>query len=354
MRSIPLLAATSVILMGAWACGSDSGVGPNTPVANFTFAACTAGAPCTFTNTSTPASGLTYEWDFGDGSAKVSDQSPAHTFAASGDKTVSLKVTNASGATNTKISTVPVAAGTNTPPVASFDLPASCTAGTPCGFHTTSTDADGTIASSHWDFSDGGSANGPDATHLDATHTFVSAGPYNVTLTVTDNGGATSAPVSKPLTVSAQAAQGCTTSGKIVNCNITITGSKAVTLKFVMVSHDCQFSGNKLTANTPALGQTFQTVFFNLCNRSVNPPDEYTIKDAAGQDLVLQPGTPVTIRFSAGSPGPNDPPAGDAGVKITGNQQVNWTLSIDDGGLVGVTGEPDFNDAVVSVVATPQ
>ena len=221
----------------------------------------------------------------------------------------------------------------NQPPVASFDLPASCTAGTPCGFHTTSSDPDGTIASSHWDFSDGGTADSPDATHLDATHTFASAGPYNVTLTVTDNGGAVSAPGEKPLTVTAQTAQGCTTNAKIVDCHLTITGAKAVTLKFVMVSHDCQFSGNKLTANTPALGATFQTVFFNLCNRTVN--EEKVLADATGAPLVLQPGTPFTVRFSAGSPGPTDPPAGDAGVRITGNQQVNWTLNMDDGGLAG-------------------
>jgi PKD repeat protein len=354
MRSIRLLAATTVILAAAWSCGGG-GTDQNTnPVAAFDQQ-CT-GLACTFADHSTPAGGLTWAWDFGDVNSGANNtatiQNPSHTFTAAGTYNVKLTVTDASGGSNAKTNAVIVAGAANQPPVATFDLPASCTAGTPCGFHTTSTDADGTIASSHWAFSDGGTADSPDATHLDATHTFATAGPYTVTLTVTDNGGATSAPVAKPLTVTAQAAQGCTTQGKIVDCNLQITGTKAVTLKFVMVSHDCQFSGNKLTANTPALGATFQTVFFNLCNRL--PNEEKVLADATGNPLVLQPGTPFTVRFSAGSPGPTDPPAGDAGVRVTGNQQVNWTLNMDDGGLAGQQGEPDFNDAVVSVIATPQ
>jgi PKD repeat protein len=352
MRSIRLLAATTVILAAAWSCGGGGGnTGPGAPVANFTVGACTVNTPCQFTNTSTPSTGLTYAWTFGDGGTST-DASPTHTFAAAGNFTVTLTVTDASNASNTKSTAVTVTGTANQPPVATFVLPASCTAGTPCGFHSTSTDPDGTIASSHWEFSDGGTADSPDAAHLDATHTFASAGPYTVTLTVTDNGGAASAPASQSLTVTAQTAQGCTTSGKVVDCNLQITGNRPVTVKFVMVSHDCQFSGNKITANTPALGATFQTVFFNLCNRT--PGEEKVLVDATGAPLVLQPGTPLTIRFTAGSPGPTDPPAGDAGVRVTGNQQVNWTLNLDDGGLAGQPGEPDFNDAVVSVIATPQ
>src|SRR5882672_7183371 len=104
MRSIPLLAATTVILAAAWSCGGGSGTGPNTPVANFTVGACTTGTACQFTNTSTPATGLTYLWTFGDAAAPVADQTstlkdPTHTYTTTGDKTVSLKVTDASAAT---------------------------------------------------------------------------------------------------------------------------------------------------------------------------------------------------------------------------------------------------------------
>jgi PKD repeat protein len=53
---------------------------------------------------------------------------------------------------------------------------------------TGSSDSDGTIASYSWAWGDG--ATGSGAT---ATHTYATAGAYNITLTVTDNGGATGA-----------------------------------------------------------------------------------------------------------------------------------------------------------------
>jgi PKD repeat protein len=344
MRSIPLLAATSVILIGAWACGSDSGVGPNTPVANFTVGACTAGAPCQFTNTSTPATGLTYEWTFSDTptAPPVADASPAHTFAAAGDYTVSLKVTNSSGATNTKTSPVTVAGGTNQPPVASFDLPASCTAGTPCGFHSTSSDPDGDIALAtvQWNFGDPTSANNTAATP-DATHTFAAAGTYQVTLTVTDDKGAASVPVIKTLTVTQASSQSCTTSaGTTVNCLLNITQSGAV--KITLVSSDCELGDNKLTITAPVPQEAINNVCFQPDNTV------YVVKDAAGQPRVFTAGEQLGIRFRRGQPGANNPPAGDPGIRVQGNFP-NMTLLVDDGGNAAAQGEPDFNDAVLLV-----
>ena len=58
MRSFRLMAATTVILAGAWACGSDSNGPSNTsPVANFTAPACTVGVACTFTDASSDPDG---------------------------------------------------------------------------------------------------------------------------------------------------------------------------------------------------------------------------------------------------------------------------------------------------------
>ena len=72
----------------------------------------------------------------------------------------------------------------NVPPVAVFS--SSC-AGLVCGFDGSgSSDPDGSIVSYGWDFGDGGSGSG-----VQPSHSYGTAGGYQVTLTITDSGGAT-------------------------------------------------------------------------------------------------------------------------------------------------------------------
>jgi PKD repeat protein len=74
--------------------------------------------------------------------------------------------------------------GGNTPPVAVIDPP-SCTL-LSCAFTgENSTDSDGTINTYAWDFGDGNSSNA-----ANPTHTYAAEGTYGVSLTVTDDGGA--------------------------------------------------------------------------------------------------------------------------------------------------------------------
>jgi PKD repeat protein len=348
MRSIRLLAGATFILVLGSGCGSDDGgVGPGTaPVASFTAPTCTPTVACTFTSTSTDADGTisTQTWDFGDGNTG-SGATASNIFATAGTYNVKLTVTDNSGLTGTVTNPVTVGAGTNTPPVAEFDLPA-CTAGTPCGFHSGATDADGTIAATdtRWNFGD----TSTEETGIDVTHTFAAAGSYNVVLTVTDNAGATGT-VTHALTVTPAASQDCTTAGTKVNCALGIT--QRSTVKIVIVSKDCELAGDKLTVNDRPGQQTEQTAFFNLCNRQ--PGEEYTVlNDSRTAPLVLEAGSTLPIRFHQGPQG-NNPPVSDPGIRITGTYPT-WTLNIDDGGAAGTPGEPDFNDVVLSVQATQQ
>src|SRR5438552_280186 len=160
------------------------------PVAAFS-SSCSA-LTCNFTSTSSDPDGTiaSYSWTFGDGGTS-SAPNPAHSYTASGTYTVTLTVTDNQGATNAVSHSVTVNAA-NQPPVAAFT--SSCTNLT-CSFTSTSSDPDGTIASYSWAFGDGATS-----TLQNPSHTYGGAGTFLVTLTVTDNQGATNS-VSHNVTV---------------------------------------------------------------------------------------------------------------------------------------------------------
>ena len=340
-------------MLGSACGGDDGGVDPdlNDPPAAGFSEACTD-LSCVFTDTSTDPDGnatiTAWSWNFGDNTPLSNSQSPTHVYAVAGTYTVVLTVTDDEAVTDdfSKQVTVTATAPGNVNPTASFTLPAECVAGTPCGFHSTSLDPDGTIApeGTTWDFGDGTT----DETGIDVTHTYAAAGPYTVTLSVVDNAGGTGT-TTQQLNVTAPASQDCTTTGTLVNCSLGITA--ASTVKIRVESEACELAGNKLTVTLP--GDTEQTAFFNLCNQLAGA--EYTILapgNPRSAPYVFAPSSTVPIRFHQGPQGTN-PPVSDPGIQVTGTYP-NWTLNIDDGGAAGTPGEPDFNDVVVSVTATPE
>jgi len=148
------------------------------PTAGFTFS--TSDLTANFTDGSSDGDGTidSRSWDFGDGNTSTAS-SPSHTYAA-GTYNVTLTVTDNDGGSDSDTQSVTVAA--NLPPTAAFtsstsDLTASFTDG--------SSDSDGTIASRSWDFGDGS----PLSAATSPSHLYAAAGPYSVTLTVTDDDG---------------------------------------------------------------------------------------------------------------------------------------------------------------------
>ncbi|MGB5940377.1 MAG: pre-peptidase C-terminal domain-containing protein [Rhodanobacter sp.] len=100
--------------------------------------------------------------------------------------------------------------GGNVPPVANFSDSVS---GLSVNFTDSSTDSDGSIASRSWNFGDGSTS-----TATNPSHTYAAAGTYSVSLTVTDNGGATNT-MTQSVTVSSGSG-----GGNVLQNGVALTG----------------------------------------------------------------------------------------------------------------------------------
>lgn len=169
------------------------------------FSASCSDLSCSFADGSSDSDGtiVSWAWNFDDGATSTS-QNPSHSFAAAGDYTVSLTVTDNDGATATRSSIVSVTSGgVNSPPSAAFTD--SCT-DLSCAFTDTSSDSDGTVVSWSWNFGDGASS-----TLRNPSHAYGAAGTYTVSLVVSDDAGASDT-ASTQVTVSDPVSGGVTAS----------------------------------------------------------------------------------------------------------------------------------------------
>lgn len=165
------------------------GGGPVNQLPTADFSISCAGLTCTFNGTlSSDPDGTVvgYSWT-GPGGAVVSTAASfSNTFAGPRTFNLTLTVTDNQGGTNSVTKQVVVTGGGNQAPVASFTY--SCNASHSCTFDGTgSSDPDGSIASYSWTYPN----NVVASTASSFSRTYGRAGSFNLTLTVTDNGGAT-------------------------------------------------------------------------------------------------------------------------------------------------------------------
>lgn len=163
----------------------STGAVPNVlPTASYTFATAPLQVAVNASASSDADGTITgYSWNWGDGTTGTGAITN-HAYAAPGTYTIVLTVTDNRGGTSTSSQQVVVPAPpANQAPVAAFTAATS-----PLNVSldaSASTDADGSVASYAWDFGDGTTGDG-----ATAAHTYAAAGTYTVTLTVTDDQGA--------------------------------------------------------------------------------------------------------------------------------------------------------------------
>jgi gliding motility-associated-like protein len=157
------------------------------PVATFTSSAPTClGDITTFTDaTITNGAAITqWAWVFGDGGTSIL-QSPVHTYAAAGDYTVRLTLTNSNGCTSTTTNSVHI----NARPSASFLISTPDCETKAVTFTDNSAAGEGTLVKWAWDFGEGTTLTKTD--NIAFTHPFTAAGTYPVSLTITSSTGCT-------------------------------------------------------------------------------------------------------------------------------------------------------------------
>jgi PKD repeat protein len=315
------------------------------PTASFDFT-CTD-LDCSFTSTSqdaAPGTIVKFAWTFGDdGTADVANPSHSYTATASMDFPVTLTVTDNEGATGTETHTVTVAPAPvpNTPPTAGFTH--TCDA-EDCSFISTSTDvAPGTIVSFAWTFGDNGTAAVANPSH---TYGVVNTTDFTVTLTVTDDQGATDVET-QTISVSPPppGAEGCTTVGTRIECLFDITSESTIKLKLLGVS--CSLDRQRITIPAPIGDQ----VFLVVCSRVAGDSTKI-FGGPADTAIVFEPGSQVHIKFNQGIPDAGEPTPAPPSAHFLGSFP-NWTVEFEDGQNPGGPGEPDFADVVLGVQAVP-
>ncbi len=129
-------------------------------------------------------------------------------------------------------------AGSNSPPLANFSFATNALTAT---FTDSSSDSDGSIATRSWNFGDGSAS-----TASNPSKTYSAAGTYTVTLTVTDNAGASHA-ISKSVTVAS------TGGGNVLINGIAKTGISAATgtsvVYTMMIPTDIRISNLKFVTS---------------------------------------------------------------------------------------------------------
>src|SRR5438552_2719993 len=301
-------------------------------VADFTSAPANPVIAGTVTFTSTSSGGTTpyvYSWTFGDGGTSAL-ANPTHAYATAGTFTVTLTVTDSSTPTQSKTAshTVMVASALTADFTSS---PSNPTTGQTVTF--TSTVNGGTTPYAYsWSFGDGGTSSVANPTHVYAT-----AGPFTVTLMVSDSSTpAQSATPSHTVTISGPLAVDFTSTPSAPGIGQTVTFTSTVTGGATPFTYSWTFGdGGTSSVANPTHAYTAAgtcTVTRTVTDsstpaQSATATHSVTVSAGLAADFTSSPANPIvsgTVTFTSTVTGGTTPYAyswafGDGGTSTVAN-----------------------------------
>jgi PKD repeat protein len=232
---------------------------------------------------------VAYDWDFGDGSTG-SGVMPTHTYTTDGSFTVTLTVTDDADETGTDTTTVTIGPG-NQAPIADANNPYVGTVGVPVQFDGSgSYDPDGTIVAYDWDFGDGNTGSGEMP-----THTYTVDDTYKVTLTVTDDMGATDSTM-RTATIGlgnqAPIADVKNHYKGIVNETVEFDGTGSSDPDGTIVAYDWDFGDGNTGSGATATHTYTEDGTYNV---TLTVTDDLGATDSAGTTVTIEPGNQAPI-----------------------------------------------------------
>ena len=255
------------------------------------------GQTVTFTSTSTDTDGTitSTAWDLDDDGQydDATGGSASRSFSDDGTYTVRLRVTDNHGLTGSVSHTVTVL---NRTPVAAFSYaPLAPQTGATVTFTSSSTDADGTVASVDWDLDDDGQYD--DASGGSASRSFATPGPHTVGMRATDDDGGTATAAHSVLVLAGPSGGfGWTPSAPRAGEPVTFTSS-STDPDGSIVSTQWDLDGNG--EFNDASGATVE--------RSFPTPGSYTVRVRVTDNDGITGSAEHTVVVTAPDPGPGEP-----------------------------------------------
>jgi len=292
---------------------------------------------------------VSYDWDFGDGSA-ATGVSVTHTYSA-GIYTISLTVTDDFGNTDTATLDISVASP-NVAPTAVISGPVNGTEGVAVSFDGSgSSDLDGNVVSYDWDFGDNSAGSG-----MNVTHTYA-AGTYTLTLTVTDDMGATdSATINITITATTSPQPPIADAGGSYSANVGVAvqldGSASSDPDGFIASYSWDFGDGSATGSGVGPVHIYTAPGNYTVVLAVTDDQGLTALDQTTAQITENGYTPITIDIKPGSdPNAVNPRSkGVIPVAILGSMDIDITQVDFSSVTFGINGASPTHDGHVEDV----